>query len=112
MDTDDRQAGGPAYFRGRSTSLWTEAITRRQRTRGNTMPLNEQTRINITAWAEEYISGVVENHHGDREDVRAIVDHLHDQVTFADHDSGPAAQPSNRSTTGFNALMPSREESP
>ena len=52
------------------------------------MPLSEQTRLNIAAWAEEYISGVVENHHGHSEDVRAIINDLHDQITVTDHDRG------------------------
>jgi hypothetical protein len=48
--------------------------------------LSEQTRIDITRWAQEYISGLVENHHGDSEDVRSIIHELHDQSTFTDHD--------------------------
>ena len=47
---------------------------------GTTMRLDEQTRLNITRWAEEYISGLVENHNGNREDVRSVIHQLHDQV--------------------------------
>jgi hypothetical protein len=36
-------------------------------------PLDLQTRLNITRWAHEYISGLVENHHGGPEDVRSII---------------------------------------
>lgn len=46
--------------------------------------LDIQTRLDITHWAEEYISGLVENHHGDREDVRAVVRDLHDRVNVID----------------------------
>jgi hypothetical protein len=46
---------------------------------GTTMRLDPQTRLNITRWAEEYISGLVENHHGGPEDVRSIIHELHDQ---------------------------------
>ena len=53
MDTNDRQTGRPAYFRGMPASLWTEATTRRQRTRGTTALLSEQTRLNITRWAQD-----------------------------------------------------------
>ena len=38
-------------------------------------------------WAEEYISGVVERHNGDREDVRSIIDELDNNSAFIDHDS-------------------------
>jgi hypothetical protein len=34
--------------------------------RNHTTQLSDQTRIDITRWAQEYISGLVENHHGDR----------------------------------------------
>ena len=43
-----------------------------------------QTRINITRWAEEYISGLVENHNGDSEDICLIIHDLHYQATFID----------------------------
>lgn len=102
MDTHGRRANRPAYLRGMPASLWTDAITRRQRTssrrhpaqlparaaRGTTLQLNGQTRINITRWAEEYISGLVQNHHGNSDDVRSIIHDLHDQSTLIDHDSG------------------------
>ena len=42
--------------------------------------LDVQTRLDIAHWAEEYIAGLVENHHGDREDVRAVVRDLHDRI--------------------------------
>ncbi len=72
---------------------------------GTTMPLDQQTRLNITRWAEEYISGLVENHNGNPEDVRSVIHQLHDQVTLTDHggnrsvDRGPkwtAFKPSTR----------------
>lgn len=43
------------------------------------MRLDAQTRLNITRWAHEYISGLVENHHGGPEDVRSIIHQLHDE---------------------------------
>jgi hypothetical protein len=46
--------------------------------------LSIQTRINIIRWAEEYISGLVENHNGDSEDVRLIIHDLHCQASFID----------------------------
>ena len=49
-----------------------------------TVRLNVQTRINITRWAEEYISGLVENHNGDSEDVRLIIHDLDCQATSID----------------------------
>ena len=52
------------------------------------MQLSDQTRINITRWAQEYISGLVDNHHGDSEDVRSNIHDLHDQSPLTDHDGG------------------------
>ncbi len=46
--------------------------------------LDAQTRLDITHWAREYIAGLVENHHGDREDVRAVIHALHDQIARDD----------------------------
>ncbi len=46
--------------------------------------LDVQTRLDIAHWAEEYIAGLVENHHGDREDVRAVVRDLHDRINLID----------------------------
>jgi hypothetical protein len=46
--------------------------------------LSIQTRINITRWAEEYISGLVENDNGDSEDVRLIIHDLHYHAAFID----------------------------
>lgn len=48
------------------------------------MRLCIQTRINIARWAEEYISGLVENHDGDSEDICLIIHDLHYQATFID----------------------------
>jgi hypothetical protein len=48
--------------------------------------LDKQTRLNITRWAEEYIAGLVANHHGAPEDVRSIIHELHDQKANPDHD--------------------------
>jgi hypothetical protein len=50
---------------------------------GNTMRLDVQTRLNIARWAREYISGLVENHHGGPEDVRSIIHDLHDRRAIA-----------------------------
>lgn len=76
MDIHSRQFG-PAYLRGMPASSWTDATTARR-------PLGDQTRINITRWAQEYISGLVRNHNGDSADVRSIIDDLHVQsnLTF------------------------------
>jgi hypothetical protein len=41
--------------------------------------LDTQTRLNIARWAEEYISGLVENHNGGPEDVRAVIHELYDE---------------------------------
>ena len=49
------------------------------------MRLDTQTRLNITRWAEEYISGLVRRHDGDREDVRSVIHDLHLQCTLS-HD--------------------------
>ena len=48
-------------------------------------PLSDQTRLNITRWAEEYISGLVRDHHGDSKDVYSVIHDLHLQCTLA-HD--------------------------
>jgi hypothetical protein len=47
-------------------------------------PLDLQTRLNITRWAEEYIAGLVANHHGGGEDVRSVIHRLHDQAAIAE----------------------------
>ena len=54
--------------------------------KGPTVRLDAQTRLNLTRWAEEYITGLVENHNGDPEDVRSIIHELHDQnaLTYLD----------------------------
>ena len=69
---------GPTYVRGMPIATWTDATTHRR-------PLSDQTRVNITRWAEEYISGLVRNHHGDSEDVCSVIHDLHLQCTLA-HD--------------------------
>ena len=46
--------------------------------------LDAQTRLDITHWTREYISGLVETHHGDDEDVRAVIHDLHDQINVID----------------------------
>lgn len=58
-----------------------------ERRGGSTVPLDLQTRLNIARWAQEYISGLVENHNGSPEDVRSIIHELHDQTTLDFHDS-------------------------
>ncbi|MGH9289299.1 MAG: hypothetical protein ACRD0V_13605 [Acidimicrobiales bacterium] len=52
------------------------------------MQLSDQTASTSPAWAQEYILGFVENHHGDREEVRSIIYDLHDQSPLTDHDGG------------------------
>jgi hypothetical protein len=42
-----------------------------------TMHLDAQTRLDITRSTEEYIAGLVETYHGDRDDVRAVINDLH-----------------------------------
>ena len=54
--------------------------------RAPTRRLDLQTRLDITRWAQEYISGLVENHNGDPEDVRSIIHRLHDQTALTDGD--------------------------
>jgi hypothetical protein len=51
---------------------------------GTTVRLDVQTRLNITRRAEEYISGLVEDHNGGPEDVRAIIHGLHDRLALTD----------------------------
>jgi len=46
--------------------------------------LDTQTRLDITHWAEQYIAGLVGNHHGDREDVRGVIHDLHDRTNGID----------------------------
>ena len=77
MSTHGPQSG-PAYLRGMPVSTWTDATTPRP-------PLSDQTRVNITRWAEEYISGLVKAHHGNSEDVRSVIHDLHLECTLA-HD--------------------------
>lgn len=52
-----------------------------------TVHLDTQSLIDITRWAEEYITDVVANHHGDRNDVRAVVHELHYQVNVLEADT-------------------------
>jgi len=67
-----------------------------ERREGTTMPMDTQTRLNITRWAEEYISGLVENHNGDPEDVRSIIHELHDQGALRDNDAERSMGPRHR----------------
>ena len=57
-----------------------EPIARRG---GTSVALDSQTRLNIARWAEEYITGLVENHNGAPEDVRSIIHSLHDRRAIA-----------------------------
>lgn len=50
--------------------------------------LDTQTRLDITRWAEEYITGLVGSHNGTSEDVRSIIHELHGQAHGPDHDPG------------------------
>lgn len=56
---------------------------RREATIGH---LDPQTRLNITGWAHEYITALVENHDGDRQDVRSIIHDLYHESTLANYD--------------------------
>jgi hypothetical protein len=47
-------------------------------------PLSDQTRTNITRWAQEYISGLVRDHDGGDEDVRSVIHELHLQSLMTD----------------------------
>jgi hypothetical protein len=49
-----------------------------------TAGLDTQTRIDITLWAEEYIAGLVEKHHGNRDDLRAVIHDLHYRTNIID----------------------------
>jgi hypothetical protein len=57
-------------------------------------PLDLQTRLDITRWAEEYISGLVDNHNGTPEDVRWVIHDLHTQAHGPEHDPGVEHDPS------------------
>ncbi len=48
--------------------------------------LTDETRIDMTRLAEEYISRLVRNRNGDRDDVRSIIRDLHQRDNFADQD--------------------------
>jgi hypothetical protein len=60
-----------------------------ERRKARTVRLDTQTRLNITRWAEQYITGLVENHQGGPEDVRSIIHELHDQSADAYRDGRP-----------------------
>jgi hypothetical protein len=51
-------------------------------------PLDEQTRLNIARWAQEYISGLVATYNGHPDDVRSVILQLHDETTLTAED-GP-----------------------
>jgi DNA-binding CsgD family transcriptional regulator len=67
------------------------AVARIERRDVPTAHLDTQTRLNITRWAEEYITGLVENRHGDRHDVHAIIRDLHYLTNVID--AGRGASP-------------------
>jgi hypothetical protein len=48
--------------------------------------LSSQTRVDLAHRAEEYISGLVGNHDGDRDDVLSIIDDLHHQAMLGNSD--------------------------
>jgi hypothetical protein len=52
---------------------------------GETSPprISSRTRSDITPWAEEYISGLVDNHPGAHEDVRTVIHDLHDRTAVS-----------------------------
>lgn len=49
--------------------------------------LDDEDRSDITRWAEEYISSLVEHRNGDAEDVRAVVRRLNHEL-LVDRDGG------------------------
>jgi hypothetical protein len=53
----------------------------------STVPLDHQTRLDIARWAHENISGLVDNHNGDPEDVLSVIHDLHDRTAFVDRDT-------------------------
>jgi|RhiMethySRZTD1v2_1073278.scaffolds.fasta_scaffold00330_9 hypothetical protein len=55
-----------------------------RRGRATTVGLDTQTRMDITHSAAEYISGLVEWHNGDGDDVRAVIRDLHHQIDLRD----------------------------
>jgi hypothetical protein len=44
------------------------------------VPLDLQARLDITRWAQEYISGLVDARNGTSDDVRSIIHALHDRL--------------------------------
>jgi hypothetical protein len=61
-----------------------ETGTAVERRDGASVQLSPQARIDITWSARDYITKLVAHHGGDREDVRSIIDDLHDLVTVTD----------------------------
>jgi hypothetical protein len=64
--------------------------------------LSDQTRINITSWAEEYIADLVANYDGDGDDVRRVIVDLQDQVRLGGYDNA-----SERSSRAIPDVAPS-----
>jgi hypothetical protein len=66
-----------------------------ERRTGTTVLLDTQTRLNITRWAEEYITGLVENHNGGPDEVRSIIHELYDEraLTYQVGKAGNASSP-------------------
>ena len=72
------------------------------------MPLDAQTRLNITRWNQDYIAGLIENHNGKSEDVRTTIHDihdLHDQPAITDHDG--SVQRRGAPVSGNTAPVPS-----
>jgi hypothetical protein len=95
MDSQSRQSG-PAYLRGMPGSSWAGATAARR-------PLSDQTRVNITRWAEEYISGVVRNHDGDSEQFR--LDDLVRRALSARDDPATSSRTPTPATSGFDEWL-------
>jgi hypothetical protein len=53
---------------------------------GASRPLDEQTRLNITRWAQEYISGLVATYNGHPDDIRSVILKLHDETALTPED--------------------------
>jgi hypothetical protein len=71
----------PTTARESPASLGTESLMAGQPTCGGSVHLSEQARLTIVLRARQYIAGLVEHHHGDRDDVRSIIHDLHEQST-------------------------------
>jgi hypothetical protein len=70
--------------RSRPSVASRNGLVRDHERRTTAVPLDTQTRLNITRWAAEYISHLVRNRCGNGEDVRAVIRDLHDNDMYTD----------------------------